>query len=49
MGFGVFGLVAFAAKLNDKQSKVPFTPREFPFDNLAVELDTASRPAAVKN
>ena len=44
-GFGLFGLVAFAAKLNDKQSKVPFAPREYPFNSLAVELDVASRPA----
>ena len=37
MGLGFFGLVAFAAKLNDKQSSVPFAPKEFPFNNLAVE------------
>jgi hypothetical protein len=38
MGFGVFGLVAFAAKLNDKQASVPWTPRVYPFDNLRVEM-----------
>ena len=42
-GFGVFGLIAFAAKLNDKQSKTPFTPREYPFDNLRVELGGAPK------
>jgi hypothetical protein len=41
MGFGVFGLIAGAAVLNDKASKVPWTPREYPFDNLRVELGGA--------
>lgn len=45
-GFGLFGLIAFAAKLNDKQSKVPFAPRTYPFNNLAEELDAASYPKA---
>ena len=44
-GFGVFGLVAGAAWLNDKKSSVPFAPREYPFQALALELDVASRPA----
>ena len=26
------------AVLNDKASKVPFTPRVYPYDNLRVEL-----------
>ena len=43
-GFGLFGLVAFAAKLNDKASQVPFGARVYPFDGLAAELDVASRP-----
>ena len=44
MGLGVFGLVAFAAKLNDKQSSVPFAPKEFPFNNLAIELGRSPPP-----
>ena len=38
MGFGMYAVTAFAAKVNDKASKVPFTPRVYPFDNLRVEL-----------
>ena len=43
MGLGVFGLVAFAAKLNDKQSSVPFAPKEMPFDNLRLERGYAPK------
>ncbi len=43
MGFGVFGLVAFAAKLNDKASWVPFAPRTYPFDNLRAERGLAPK------
>ncbi len=43
MGMGAFGLIAFAAKLNDKASKVPWTPREYPYDNLRVELGGAPK------
>ncbi len=38
MGFGVFGLIAGAAALNDKAASVPFAPREYPFDNLRTEM-----------
>eukprot|EP00240_Pyramimonas_obovata_P011124 CAMPEP_0118931990 /NCGR_PEP_ID=MMETSP1169-20130426/8900_1 /TAXON_ID=36882 /ORGANISM="Pyramimonas obovata, Strain CCMP722" /LENGTH=120 /DNA_ID=CAMNT_0006874573 /DNA_START=151 /DNA_END=513 /DNA_ORIENTATION=+ len=37
-GLSVFGLVAYAAKLNDKASKVPHVPKEFPFGGLETEL-----------
>eukprot|EP00252_Welwitschia_mirabilis_P024439 TRINITY_DN7255_c0_g1_i1.p1 TRINITY_DN7255_c0_g1~~TRINITY_DN7255_c0_g1_i1.p1 ORF type:complete len:138 (-),score=9.91 TRINITY_DN7255_c0_g1_i1:206-619(-) len=37
-GLGFFGFVALLAVWNDKPSKVPWTPKEFPFDNLRVEL-----------
>jgi hypothetical protein len=43
MGFGMFGLVAAAAKVNDKQASVPWTPREYPYDNLRVELGGAPK------
>ena len=38
MGFGMYAVTVFAAKVNDKASSVPFTPRVYPFDNLRVEL-----------
>eukprot|EP00959_Pyramimonas_sp_CCMP1952_P226134 4728853-Pyramimonas_sp.AAC.1 len=37
-GLSVFGLVAYAAKVNDKASKVPHVPKEFPFGGLETEL-----------
>ena len=43
MGFGIFGVIAFAAKLNDKQSSVPFAPKELPFDNLRLEFGHAPK------
>eukprot|EP00244_Chara_vulgaris_P010549 TRINITY_DN486_c0_g1_i4.p1 TRINITY_DN486_c0_g1~~TRINITY_DN486_c0_g1_i4.p1 ORF type:complete len:122 (+),score=18.52 TRINITY_DN486_c0_g1_i4:171-536(+) len=38
MGLGVFGLLITAAWYNDKASKMPYVPKEYPFDNLRVEL-----------
>lgn len=37
-GMGFFGLVGLLAVWNDKASKIPYTPREYPYDNLHVEL-----------
>ncbi|KAK9812973.1 hypothetical protein WJX72_006731 [[Myrmecia] bisecta] len=37
-GFAVFGVVWGAAALNDKASKMPYAPREYPYDNLRTEL-----------
>ncbi|DBA67864.1 TPA: hypothetical protein ACH3X2_014208 [Trebouxia sp. C0005] len=37
-GLGVFGLVAGAASYNNKASRMPYVPREYPFDNLKEEL-----------
>lgn len=37
-GLSFFGLVGLLAVLNDKPSKMPYAPKEFPYDNLRVEL-----------
>eukprot|EP00242_Pyramimonas_sp_CCMP2087_P018521 CAMPEP_0198206862 /NCGR_PEP_ID=MMETSP1445-20131203/10389_1 /TAXON_ID=36898 /ORGANISM="Pyramimonas sp., Strain CCMP2087" /LENGTH=121 /DNA_ID=CAMNT_0043879717 /DNA_START=138 /DNA_END=503 /DNA_ORIENTATION=- len=37
-GLSLFGVVAYAAKINDKKSWCPHVPKEFPFDNLKEEL-----------
>nr|7AR7_l Chain l, NADH dehydrogenase [ubiquinone] 1 beta subcomplex subunit 8, mitochondrial [Arabidopsis thaliana] len=37
-GLGFFVGLGLLAVLNDKASKVPFTPRVYPYDNLRVEL-----------
>ncbi|CAH8388722.1 unnamed protein product [Eruca vesicaria subsp. sativa] len=37
-GLGFFASLGLLAVLNDKASKVPFTPRVYPYDNLRVEL-----------
>ncbi|KAG6547760.1 hypothetical protein Mapa_010573 [Marchantia paleacea] len=37
-GLGFFAFVGFLAKWNDKASTIPWTPREYPYDNLRVEL-----------
>jgi len=46
-GFAFFGLVGLAAKYNNKASKKPYTPREFPFDNLKEELGGGFGPQAL--
>lgn len=38
-GLGVFGGALGLAAALDKRSKVPFAPREYPFDNLKKELN----------
>eukprot|EP00238_Polyblepharides_amylifera_P009804 CAMPEP_0196581340 /NCGR_PEP_ID=MMETSP1081-20130531/33705_1 /TAXON_ID=36882 /ORGANISM="Pyramimonas amylifera, Strain CCMP720" /LENGTH=141 /DNA_ID=CAMNT_0041901541 /DNA_START=68 /DNA_END=493 /DNA_ORIENTATION=- len=40
-----FGALAYAAKLNDKKSQLPFVPKQFPFDNLKEELGGFSIPS----
>ncbi|KAL2634054.1 hypothetical protein R1flu_005533 [Riccia fluitans] len=35
---GFFTFVGYLAKWNDKASRIPWTPREYPYDNLRVEL-----------
>ncbi|DBB03548.1 TPA: hypothetical protein ACH3X3_010891 [Trebouxia sp. C0006] len=37
-GLGIFGLVAGAASYNNKASRMPYVPREYPYDNLKEEL-----------
>uniref|UniRef100_UPI001CB90B5A NADH dehydrogenase [ubiquinone] 1 beta subcomplex subunit 8, mitochondrial n=1 Tax=Erigeron canadensis TaxID=72917 RepID=UPI001CB90B5A len=37
-GLGFFATLGLMATLNDKASKIPFTPKVFPYDNLRVEL-----------
>ncbi|CAN6972057.1 unnamed protein product [Brassica rapa subsp. trilocularis] len=37
-GLGFFATLGLLAVVNDKASKVPFTPRVYPYDNLRVEL-----------
>ncbi|CAM6095821.1 unnamed protein product [Calypogeia fissa] len=37
-GLGFFALVGYLAAWNDKASKIPWTPREYPYDDLRVEL-----------
>jgi hypothetical protein len=37
-GLGFFAALYSFASWVDKPSKVPFAPREYPYDNLAVEL-----------
>lgn len=37
-GLGFFGLLAAAARYNDKASRIPYVPREYPFDGLKEEL-----------
>lgn len=37
-GLGFFAALGLAAVWNDKASKVPFTPKVYPYDNLRVEL-----------
>jgi hypothetical protein len=37
-GFGIFGLVGFAASRSAKTTPPPFAPREYPYDNLREEL-----------
>eukprot|EP00245_Coleochaete_scutata_P014224 TRINITY_DN59_c0_g2_i1.p1 TRINITY_DN59_c0_g2~~TRINITY_DN59_c0_g2_i1.p1 ORF type:complete len:123 (+),score=29.84 TRINITY_DN59_c0_g2_i1:461-829(+) len=38
MGLSGFGLLAGAAAFNNKAARIPWTPREYPYDNLRVEL-----------
>jgi len=45
MGLSVFGVVAFAAKLNDKASSVPFAPKEMPWDDLRLERGLGPKAA----
>lgn len=46
-GLGVFGLVGLAATINDKPSKMPYTPKQFPYDNLKAELgDHQQKPSS---
>ncbi|KAL3684559.1 hypothetical protein R1sor_002581 [Riccia sorocarpa] len=37
-GLGFFAFLGYLAKWNDKASRIPWTPREYPYDNLRVEL-----------
>ncbi|KAH7276317.1 hypothetical protein KP509_39G002500 [Ceratopteris richardii] len=37
-GLSFFGLVGALAVWNDKPSKMPYAPKEYPYDNLRVEL-----------
>lgn len=37
-GLSFFGLVGLLAVWNDKASKIPYTPKVYPFENLHVEL-----------
>ncbi|BAF27162.1 NADH dehydrogenase [ubiquinone] 1 beta subcomplex subunit 8, mitochondrial [Oryza sativa Japonica Group] len=37
-GLGFFATLGLAATLNDKASKIPYTPKVYPFDNLREEL-----------
>eukprot|EP00897_Mesotaenium_endlicherianum_P003493 jgi/Mesen1/3171/ME000184S02236 len=37
-GLSVFVAIGYLAKYNDKASRIPWTPREYPYDNLRVEL-----------
>ncbi|XP_071708393.1 NADH dehydrogenase [ubiquinone] 1 beta subcomplex subunit 8, mitochondrial-like [Rutidosis leptorrhynchoides] len=37
-GLGFFATLGLMATLNDKASKIPFTPKVYPYDNLLVEL-----------
>ncbi|TVU48683.1 hypothetical protein EJB05_08328, partial [Eragrostis curvula] len=37
-GLGFFATLGLAAALNDKASKIPYTPKVYPYDNLRAEL-----------
>uniref|UniRef100_A0A0E0MAG7 NADH dehydrogenase [ubiquinone] 1 beta subcomplex subunit 8, mitochondrial n=1 Tax=Oryza punctata TaxID=4537 RepID=A0A0E0MAG7_ORYPU len=37
-GLGFFATLGLAATLNDKASKIPYTPKVYPYDNLREEL-----------
>ncbi|CAN6288839.1 unnamed protein product, partial [Urochloa humidicola] len=37
-GLGFFAVLGLAATVNDKASKIPYTPKVYPFDNLRAEL-----------
>ncbi|KAG9454551.1 hypothetical protein H6P81_007455 [Aristolochia fimbriata] len=37
-GLGVFASIGLLAVWNDKASKIPYTPKVYPYDNLRVEL-----------
>ncbi|XP_068635799.1 NADH dehydrogenase [ubiquinone] 1 beta subcomplex subunit 8, mitochondrial-like [Aristolochia californica] len=37
-GLSVFAAIGLLAVWNDKASKIPFTPKVYPYDNLRVEL-----------
>ncbi|XP_008796817.2 NADH dehydrogenase [ubiquinone] 1 beta subcomplex subunit 8, mitochondrial-like isoform X2 [Phoenix dactylifera] len=37
-GLGIFATIGLLAVWNDKASKVPYTPKVHPYDNLRVEL-----------
>ncbi|KAF5734413.1 NADH dehydrogenase [Tripterygium wilfordii] len=37
-GLGFFASLGLLAVWNDKASKIPFTPKVYPYDNLRVEL-----------
>lgn len=37
-GLGVFGLIGGAARYSDKASRMPYVPREYPYDGLKEEL-----------
>ncbi|PWZ54831.1 NADH dehydrogenase [ubiquinone] 1 beta subcomplex subunit 8, mitochondrial [Zea mays] len=37
-GLGFFAALGVAAVVNDKASKIPYTPKVYPYDNLRAEL-----------
>ncbi|KAK3153247.1 hypothetical protein QOZ80_2BG0169770 [Eleusine coracana subsp. coracana] len=37
-GLGFFAALGVAAAVNDKASKIPYTPKVYPYDNLRAEL-----------
>lgn len=47
-GFAFFGVIGLAAKYNDKSHNKPFTPKEFPFDDLKEELGGGFGPQALE-
>ncbi|GJP35378.1 hypothetical protein CLOM_g19895 [Closterium sp. NIES-68] len=44
-GLSVFALVGLAAVVNDKPSRIPWAPREFPFDDGLPECTKDQLPA----
>uniref|UniRef100_A0A452YTT2 Uncharacterized protein n=1 Tax=Aegilops tauschii subsp. strangulata TaxID=200361 RepID=A0A452YTT2_AEGTS len=41
-GLSFFAALGLAAVVNDKASKMPYTPKVYPFDNLRAELGDRS-------